>query len=187
MTTVRPQAPFTRARRGSAIIEFALVFLLLITMVVGMFEFVWVLYIRASIHNAVREAVRYAITGDAGVLGLDGEIKRVIQEQSAGILQASEIDEYISVEFFDPNCPNGATCPAGGALSAGAAAAESGSIIKITINCYEVMPITSMFRRNPTTGAPMPFSVTVSASDKMEPFPGAPPSRGSVSSPTACP
>ena len=168
--------------RGNAFVEFALVFVMLLTMIVGMFEFTWVLFVRATFHHAARAAVRYAITGGDGS-GLDDEIKQVIQNNSFGLLSDSELDEYVAVEFFDPTCTSGASCPAGGAASAATANAEAGSIIKITIGCYDLTPVTNLIRKNAAT---FPFVLTVSASDKMEPFPGAPPSRGTLSNPTAC-
>lgn len=173
------------SRSGNAFIEFGLVFVLMITLLIGMFEFIWVLYIRATLHNAVREGVRFAITGGDGS-GLDDSVKSVIERNSGGLISGSELDEYVSIEFFDADCPNGASCPAGGAASAGAAQARAGSIVKIAVNCYEVLPITSLIRRDPSTGERIPFVLTVTASDKMEPFPGAPPSRGALASPTAC-
>lgn len=162
--------------RGNAFVEFALVFLLLLTMIVGMFEFTWVLFLRATFHHAVREGVRAAITGNDQPSGLDARIKSVIQEKSFGLLDSAALDAHVSVEFFDPNCA-GTTCPL--------TAAEPGSIVRVGINCYSLMPITNLIRKD-NQGAPLPFGLTVSASDKMEPFPGGAASRGTVAAPTAC-
>ena len=165
-----------RGNRGNAFVEFALVFLLLLTMVVGMFEFTWVLFLRATFHHAVREGVRAAITGNDQPSGLDARIKSVIQEKSFGLLSSAQLDEHVSVEFFDPNCA-GATCPV--------ATAEPGSIVRVGINCYSLTPITNLIRKD-QQGRAFPFSLTVSASDKMEPFPGGPANRGTAANPTAC-
>lgn len=161
---------------GNAFVEFALVFLLLLTLIVGMFEFTWVLFLRATFHHAVREGVRAAITGNDQPSGLDARIKSVIQEKSFGLLDNAQLDAHVSVEFFDPNCA-GITCPL--------ATAEPGSIVRVGINCYSLTPITNLIRRD-NQGAPLPFGLTVSASDKMEPFPGGPANRGTAASPTAC-
>ncbi|MCB9386113.1 MAG: pilus assembly protein [Bryobacterales bacterium] len=158
--------------------------MLLLTMIVGMFEFTWVLFVRATFHHAVRAAVRFAITGGDGS-GLDDEIKQVIKENSFGLLNDADLDAYVGVEFYDPNCGSGATCPAGGAASAGVADAEAGSIIRVTISCYDMTPITTLVRKTPSGGA-FPFVLSVSATDKMEPYPGAPPNRGTLADPTAC-
>jgi Flp pilus assembly protein TadG len=169
---------------GNAFVEFALVFLLLLVMIVGMFEFTWVLFVRATFHHAVRAAVRFAITGGDGG-GLDDEIKAVIKSNSFGLLSESELDEYVGIEFYDPDCTSGMTCPAGGAASAAVANAEAGSIIRITISCYDLTPVTTLIRKD-DSGGPFPFVLSVSASDKMEPFPGTPPSRGTLANATAC-
>jgi Flp pilus assembly protein TadG len=169
---------------GNAFVEFALVFIMLLMMIVGMFEFTWVLFVRATFHHAVRTAVRYAITGGDGT-GLDDEIKQVIKQNSFGLLSDDELDEYVGVEFYDPNCPSGMTCAAGGAASPGVANAEAGSIVRVTISCYDLTPVTTLIRKD-NNGGPFPFVLSVSASDKMEPFPGTPPNRGSLADPTAC-
>lgn len=153
-----------------------MVFLLLLTMIVGMFEFTWVLFLRATFHHAVREGVRAAITGNDQPSGLDARVKSVIQDKSFGLLDAAALDAHVSIEFFDPNCA-GTTCPL--------ANAEPGSIVRVGINCYSLTPITNLIRKDPQ-GATLPFALTVSASDKMEPFPGGAANRGTVASPTAC-
>ena len=173
-------------RGGSAMVEFALTLLLPLAMIVGMFAFVWALFVHATLHNAVREGVRYAITGNPGSNGLDSAIKSVIRDKSGGLLSETELDAHVAVEFFDPECPNGLTCPAGGAASAASASAVAGSVVRVSINCYSVGPLPNITWGSDNS-AGFPFSLTVSAADKMEPFPGAPPSRGTLASPTACP
>lgn len=190
ITRLFPFRSFRRGngRGGNAMVEFSLVFITFLTMVVAMFEFVWVLFLRSTLHNAVREGVRYAITANPGQNGLDPAIKLAMKDASGGILTQAELDAHVRVEFFDPTCANGATCPAGGAGSAAAAPAEAGSVVKVSIECYDVSPITNLVRpMNPSGTGVSPFSLTVSASDKVEPFPGAPPSRGALAAPTACP
>lgn len=171
--------------RGNAFVEFALVFLMLLMMIVGMFEFTWVLFVRATFHHAARAAVRFAITGGDDGGDLDDQIKQVIKQNSFGLLSDAELDEYVGVEFYDPNCSSGMTCPAGTAASPAVADAEAGSIIRVTISCYDLTPVTTLIRKD-AQGGPFPFVLSVSASDKMEPFPGDPPERGTLAEPTAC-
>jgi len=169
---------------GNAFIEFAMVFVLLTMFIVGAFEFSWALFLRATFHHAVREGVRYALTGTVNGSGLDQEIKEVIGNNSFGILDQAALDEHVSVEFFDPTCP-GFACGAGGAADPKIAPAEAGSIIRVGINCYDIVPVTALISKD-DTGARKPLTLTVTASDKMEPFPGGPPSRGALANPTAC-
>lgn len=174
------KAKGTDKRRGNAYVEFALVFLLMLTLLVGAFEFTWVLFIRGTFHHAAREAVRAAITGNppAAYSGqFDNYIKSVIQENTFGLLRGADLDAHVDIQFFDPNC-SGASCPV--------ATADPGSVIEVSIRCYEVYPVSSLIRaRDPGTGQLVPFSVNVSSSDRLEPFPEPGPGRGTVANPTA--
>jgi hypothetical protein len=167
-------------RRGNAYVEFALVFLLMLSLLVGAFEFTWVLFIRATFHHAVREAVRAAITANppAAYSGaFDDYLKSVIQYNTFGLLKGSALDAHVDIDYFAPNCA-GPVCPI--------ATADAGSVIQVSIRCYEVYPVSSLVRaRDPATGQLVPFSINVSSSDRMEPFPGAPPARGTIANPTA--
>jgi hypothetical protein len=167
-------------RRGNAYVEFALVFLLMLTLLVGAFEFTWVLFIRATLHHATREAVRSAITANppgAYSAAFDDYLKSIIRTNTFGLLSTAELDAHVDIEYFDADC-NGASCPI--------AAAEAGSVVQVSIRCYQVYPISSLIRaRDPGTGQLVPFSVNVSSSDRLEPFPGAPPNRGTLANPTA--
>lgn len=167
-------------RRGNAYVEFALVFLLMLTLLVGAFEFTWVLFIRATFHHAVREAVRAAITANppsAYTGQFDNYIKSVVSSNSLGLLRGADLDQYVDVKFYDPNC-NGTICPI--------TTASAGSIIQVSVRCYKVYPVSSLIRaRNTSTGQLEPFTLNVSSSDRLEPFPGSPPARGTVANPTA--
>jgi hypothetical protein len=178
---MRPsRTPGGDRRRGNAYVEFALVFMLLLTLLVGAFEFAWVLFIRATFHHAAREAVRAAITANpppAFAGQFDGYLKNVIQRNTFGLLRDSSLDAHVDIEYFDPTCA-GAVCPID--------EAEAGSVVQVSIRCYEVQPVSSLIRaRDPMTGQIVPFSVNVSSSDRLEPFPGSPPARGTLANPTA--
>ena len=168
-------------RRGNAYVEFALVFILLITLMVAAFEFTWVLFIRATFHHAAREAVRAAITANppqAYQGAFDDYLKSVIRTNPLGLLDDTDLDEHVQVEFFNASCA-GQSCPV--------SVPEPGSIVKVSILCYEVFAITSLIQpRDPGTGQIRPFLVNVTSSDKIEPFPGAPPGRGTQAVATAC-
>jgi hypothetical protein len=168
-------------RRGNAFVEFALVFILLITLMVAAFEFTWVLFIRATLHHAAREAVRAAITANppAAFQGnFDNYLKSVIKTNTLGLLSDAELDEHVQVEYFDASCA-GQSCPI--------AEAAPSSIVRVSILCYDVFAITSLIQaRDPSTGQIRPFTVNITSSDKVEPFPGASPTRGSVAVATAC-
>ncbi len=54
-----------RCARGTATIEVAIVFPLLMLIVLGIFDFSRMFYTQLTMQHAVREAVRFAITGNA--------------------------------------------------------------------------------------------------------------------------
>lgn len=169
------------SRQGNAYVEFALVFILLITLMVAAFEFTWVLFIRATLHHSAREAVRAAITANpppAFAGAFDNYLKSVVKTNTLGLLSDQQINDHVQVEYFDAACA-GQSCPI--------ATPEPGSIVKVSILCYDVFPITSLIQpRDPGTGQIRPFSVDVTSSDKVEPFPGAAPGRGTTAVATAC-
>jgi Flp pilus assembly protein TadG len=153
---------------------------LLLTLLVGAFEFAWVLFIRATFHHAAREAVRAAITANPPpAFGgeFDNYLKNVIQTNTFGLLREESLDAHVDIEYFNPDCA-GTVC----AIDDAAA----GSVIQVSIRCYKVQPVSSLIQaRDPATGQLVPFSVTVSSSDRLEPFPGDPPVRGTLANPTA--
>ena len=69
----RPKFTILKARRandsGQSIVEFALVGSVFLLLVFGMFDLGFYFYTRVTLQNAVRQAARYAITGNCGVSG----------------------------------------------------------------------------------------------------------------------
>ena len=165
------------SRRGNAFIEFSLCFMLFLTIVVAMFEFSWLLFVRSTFHHAVREGVRAAITGKPGAgfeTNHDGYIKSVIKANTFGILDDAALDAHVQVDYFDID----------GSVSA---TPDGGNIIQVSIQCYNIMPITSFIRPRDGNGDLQPVMVSVYSSDRLEPFPAAEtPARGTVAAATAC-
>ena len=68
-----PKLRIFKARRldesGQTIVEFALVGSIFLLLVFGMFDLAYYFYGRVTLQNAVRQAARYAITGNCGVSG----------------------------------------------------------------------------------------------------------------------
>jgi len=167
----------TESQRGSAFVEFSLCFMLFLSIVVAMFEFSWVLFVKSTFHHAVREGVRSAITGqeDAGFDDQhDDYIKSVIKTNSFGILDDAALDAHVQIDYFDLS----------GAPLANPA---PGAIVQVSIRCYDIMPITSLIRPRDGGGNLQPITVSVYSSDRMEPFSEAPPPRSTPAAATACP
>jgi TadE-like protein len=165
------------SQRGNAFIEFSLCFMLFMTLVVAMFEFSWLLFVKATFHHAVREGVRAAITGQqhTGYTDqFDNYIKSVIKANAIGILDDAALDSHVQVDFFNLD-GTPLTNPAPGA------------IIQVSIQCYDVLPITSLIRPRDGNGNLQPITISVFSSDRMEPFAEGAPGRGTPAAATACP
>jgi len=163
-------------------VEFGLCFVLFITFVVAAFEFSWVLFVKATFHHAVREGVRAAITGQAGggyANNHDGYVKSVIKANSVGLLDDDALDAHVQIDYLEPNGACGQPlCPA--------VDAAAGNIVQVSIQCYEIFPVTSMFRGRDAEGNTRPITISVSSADRMEPFPGGALQRGTQATATAC-
>jgi len=60
----RNHAPSWRGVRGNATVEFAIVLVLMISLLISIVDFGRVFYIQLTLHSAVREATRFALTGN---------------------------------------------------------------------------------------------------------------------------
>jgi Flp pilus assembly protein TadG len=78
---------FARAQSGAAVIEFAFALPPLVLLIIGMFEIAVAMFVSTSVENALREASRYGITGDApaGSTRQD-QILQIIQDNTFGML-----------------------------------------------------------------------------------------------------
>jgi len=148
-------------RKGSAFVEFALVFLLLLAFVFAAFDFSYAIFVKATLHHAVREGVRFAITGRllTGYSYHDESIKEVVRRNALSLLNSPTNMARVQINYYLADgygsTPNNA----------------AGNIVVVSIDNYPILPVASLMR------SPNPFSLTVTATDKMEPFPGAPPPR----------
>ena len=164
------------SRRGNAFVEFSLCFMLFLTLLVAMFEFSWLLFVKATFHHAVRESVRAALTGQENVAfpgQHDNYIKSVIKTNSFGLLDDAALDAHVQVDYFDLNGN-----PLGGP--------EPGSIVQVSVQCFDVLPVTSLVRPRDGSGNLQPILISVFSSDRMEPFTNAAPARGTAAAAVAC-
>ena len=150
-----------RAQNGNAMVEFAFVFLPLLALVIGAFDFSYAIFVKATLHHAVREGVRFAITGRLlpGESYHDESIRKVVKRNALGLLNSTANYNRIQINYYLADglgsTPNNA----------------AGNIVVVKVASYPVLPVASLLR------SPNPFDLTVSATDKMEPFPGAAPPR----------
>jgi Flp pilus assembly protein TadG len=104
-TTVRAARTSRRKQRGQAAVETALVIVPLLAILCAIIDFSMAIFIRNSLVLAVREGVRYAITGQTGAGGnacQDGSIKYVVQQNSMGMLNGSAGLSKIQINYYSP-------------------------------------------------------------------------------------
>jgi len=147
---------------GQTLIEFAIAAMVFLLLVLGIMDFANLFYYKLTLQSAVRQAGRYAITGQcvtdsSGACSLSryNSIIQTLQSYSNGILNSSNTTSDVTITCT----PQGGGCPntAGG----------PGDIVKITVTYpYHVMtaPVAKFF----SGGL---YTITVSATFTNEPFP----------------
>ena len=76
-----------RRRRGATMVEFSLVFVLFLTMVLGLMEFGQWIWAHHTLAHATRQAVRYAIVhgSESDAPAYPAKIKQVLSDQALGL------------------------------------------------------------------------------------------------------
>jgi Flp pilus assembly protein TadG len=94
-----------RARqRGNAMLEGALALPPLLMLLFATIDFSIAILVKNTVQSAVREGVRYAVTGQtAGGLGQDESIRTVVENNSLGFLNSSNGDSLISITYYNPS------------------------------------------------------------------------------------
>lgn len=103
-----PLASFKRSRptrqRGSAMVEGALALPPLLMLLFATIDFSIAILVKNTVQSAVREGVRYAVTGQTmGGLGQDESIRTVVEQNSLGFLNSSNADSLIAINYYNPN------------------------------------------------------------------------------------
>jgi len=114
----------SRGRRGSTLVEFALVVLLLVLVLLSTVEFERMLFVSTTLANAARAGLRYAashgslrgtgsgVNGSSGPGSTDAVVTVVQNFASAGILDVSKLNIQVSYANSPPTCStsNGPGC-----------------------------------------------------------------------------
>jgi hypothetical protein len=114
------------------------------------------IFLRSTFQHAVREGVRYGITGDTGSYTCqDDAIKAVVKQSALGFLNSTAAAATIHVHFISP--------------ATGARTDNSPeNIIEVSVEGYQYNPLASYQR----SGAPRMWA---RAYDVMEHYPGSRP------------
>jgi hypothetical protein len=150
--------------RGSQVVELGLVLLPLCGFVFLIMDMAWAIYTKATLQNAVREGVRYAITSQTMTgMGQDNSIKTVVQQNAMGLLSGSSGAALISIQYYLPNTLQ---------LVTGPGSNVGGNLVEVSVEGYGLPPLGPILRN------PAPLSLSAEAWDRMEGSPGGiPPAR----------
>ena len=146
---------------GQALVEFALSVMIFFLLVFGTMDFANLLYHKVTLQDAVRQAGRYAITGQCilskGACSMSRylSIQQVLETASIGILNSSNITTDATIVCTN----NGGGCPTG--------AGGPGDLVTITVTYqYRFMtaPMSAFFPGGT-------YQIVVSSAFINEPFP----------------
>ena len=130
-------------------VEFALGALVFLLLVFGVMDFAYFFYVKLTLQNAVRQAGRYAITGQA-MSGASryNSILQMVENYSSGLALPSEIS----------------ICSASGGCGSAGGPSEAITITVTHVHKF-ISPLIANFFKNGV------YTITVSASFNSEPFP----------------
>lgn len=145
-------------RRGSAVIEAALVLLPTVALILAIIDFSVAVFIRNSLMNAAREGVRYGVTSRSPSGSHDRDIRTVVRRYAMGFLD-NEPDDRIQIQYFTPD------------LLAETNVNAAGNILQVRIPNYPWVWMAPVLRNNQT------LSFSAASAGLMEPQPAGPPPR----------
>lgn len=139
-------------------VEFALCFLLFMAVVFGFSQIAMAVWMKTTLHFAVREGVRFAITGRTlGMSGHDDSIKEVIRSRAGGVLTQEQAADLITIQYYDPS-------------GAATASNTGGNTVVLAVNDYPVPMLTG----TALSWVGNPITVSAKAVGRQEPYPNPP-------------
>ncbi len=150
--------PSRRIReRGSEPVEATLVIVPMLLITFLLLDLSMVIFLRTTMQEAVREGVRYAITGQNSPGPCqDDSIKSIVKTHALGFLKNSPASGTIHVQFVDSS-------------TGGQGTNAYGNIVNVKIEAYKYSALAPFQRLN------YPLYIYAVASDVMEPLTGASP------------
>ena len=101
-------------------LETALSMSFFLLLIMAIFDFSYMTYVKMALQNSVRQAGRYAITGQC-IMGDDGSctltrynsVVKTLKDYSVGLINDSNVGSYASISCSNHGggCPNGAGGP----------------------------------------------------------------------------
>jgi hypothetical protein len=153
-----------RRQRGSAALEAALVMLPMFAMLLAIIDFSVAVFIRNTLMHAVREGVRFGVTGRTlpGQGGHDASIKTVVKRHAMGFLNDPAQLDRVTIRYFDPRT---------GQFADGNGSNRSGNILELRVEGYPWAWMAPVLRDRRV------LTFSAESSDLMEAQPNGPPAR----------
>jgi Flp pilus assembly protein TadG len=154
---------------GNEAIEFTLVMLPLLSMIFVLLNIAWAIFVKCTMQNAVRDAVRYGVTIQSTAPGscLTDVVKGAVQSYSLGLLVGSTGLSYIKVNYFTPAAPGTNSPPAD--VSTASNADMGGNIMQVSVQGYSLAPFVPRFTNWKGGPDKSPLIVNVYAAEVIEP------------------
>lgn len=151
---MRPHKTSSR-RRGAEILEVAFIVVPLFAITFLLVDLSMAVCLRSTLQHAVREGVRYAITGanDTGPCQ-DDSIKAVVKKNAIGFLSQAPASNTIHVHWINP-------------VTGGVSNNAFGNIVEVSVEGYQYLPLAPFERVG------LPLKMWARAYDMTEPVPGA--------------
>lgn len=151
-----------RSCRGQVLVEFVLVAMFFFLLAFAIIDFSWMLFNQMGVQDAVREAARYAATGNS-VAGSSrvASIQQILNQPSV----KNNIQSIVISNSGNAGVCNSTNLP----KAPNACAGGPGAVVTITANC--AVPLLTNALGTFLSGSK--FTFAVSASFKNEPFPAA--------------
>ena len=153
-----------RAERGNAMLEGALVAGALFMILFAIIDFSVAVLIKNTVQDAVREGVRYAITGQtiASAGGQDNSIRQIVEQNSLGFLNTNNAS-MISISYYNPTTLQ---------LVTGVNSNAAGNIVEVSVTGL------SWLWMAPYGRSARPLRISAASADIVEPTTsGVPPTR----------
>jgi TadE-like protein len=149
------QRGFARSESGSALVEFSIALLPLMALLLLTVDVAWSIFERATLQHAVREGVRFAVTGQIspGNTCLGSSIRQIVSQNSFGFVPASIASNYVTVSYYSPTNLSPIT---------GSGGPAGGNVVQVSISGIAVQSLGPLF------GSVSPVPLSVMSSDVME-------------------
>jgi TadE-like protein len=151
----RPFRRLASSESGSSLIEFSIAFLPMLGLLLLTVDVGWAIFARATLQNAVREGVRFAVTGQIlpGNTCLGSSVQQYVAQNSFGFIPAINASQYVTVSYYSP---------VNLAPISGLGGPAGGNVVQVSAGGIGVRAF------GPLWHGVSPISVSATASDVME-------------------